>query len=446
MTDSEKSGERIAKLLARAGVASRREGERMIADGRVRIGEQLVETPATLLHDLNGVTVDGNPVARPAAARLFRFHKPSGLITAERDPAGRPTIYTALRNALPPGTSRVMPVGRLDFNTEGMLLLTNDGELKRALELPSSLVPRTYRARAFGAVTQAQLEALIEGIEIEGIRYGPIDANMERSSGHNKWIEMTLTEGKNREVRRVLEHLGLEVSRLIRVAYGPFLLEDLPRGMVEEVRPADVERFRKQLGLAPEKYEPAARPPVIAPTSLPPRLPARPVRSTPRRPETMPEAKPLERPERGLGRGPARGPARSGHSPERPGKAGANSLTRGAGTGDSARSPKPPRRGPGRDEERLVDRPTYRSSERSPEKRPDRSANRAMARGPREQAQRTDRTRPDGSRQSEGRAQGSRNETPGARSDSAPAPKRSTKGWAKAKPKVKPTGKPRRPK
>jgi 23S rRNA pseudouridine2605 synthase len=243
----ERSGERIAKLLARAGVASRREVERMIAEGRVKLGDQPVTTPATLLPNLKGVTVDGKPVRAPEPARLFAFHKPAGLITAERDPAGRPTIYTALRNALPAGTPRLMPVGRLDFNTEGLLLLTNDGEFKRAMELPASGIPRTYRARTFGTVSQAQLEELIEGIEIDGMRYGRIDANMERSTGRNQWIEVTLTEGKNREVRRVLEHLGLEVSRLIRTAYGPFQLLDLPRGAAVEIRQVDVERFRKGL-------------------------------------------------------------------------------------------------------------------------------------------------------------------------------------------------------
>ncbi|MEJ2410066.1 MAG: pseudouridine synthase [Novosphingobium sp.] len=242
-----REGERIAKLLARAGVASRREAERMIAEGRVKLGEERIEAPSTVLTSLRGVTVDGKPVKEAEATRLFVFHKPAGLITAERDPAGRPTIYTALRNALPPGTGRVMPVGRLDFNTEGLLLLTNDGEFKRQLELPATGVPRTYRARAFGAVTQAQLEGLIEGIEIDGIRYGKIDANMERSSGRNRWIEMTLTEGKNREVRRVLEHLGLEVSRLIRTAYGPFELLDLPKGAAVEIDSKALERFRKTL-------------------------------------------------------------------------------------------------------------------------------------------------------------------------------------------------------
>ena len=246
-----RTGERIAKLLARAGVASRREAERMIAEGRVKIGEEVVSTPATVLPNLKGVTVDGKPVKAPEAARLFAFHKPSGLITAERDPAGRPTIYTALRNALPKGTPRLMPVGRLDLNTEGLLLLTNDGELKRAMELPASGIPRTYRARTFGDISQARLEELIEGITIDGIHYGRIDANLERRTGRNQWVEMTLSEGKNREVRRVLEHLGLKVSRLLRVAYGPFLLGDLPRGAAVEIRQVDVERFRKSIRSSP---------------------------------------------------------------------------------------------------------------------------------------------------------------------------------------------------
>jgi 23S rRNA pseudouridine2605 synthase len=262
MTDQTKprEGDRIAKLLARAGIASRREVERMIAEGRIRIGEDLVTTPATLLTSLRGVTVDGKPVKEPEATRLFVFHKPSGLITAERDPAGRPTIYTALRNALPPNAGRVMPIGRLDFNTEGLLLLTNDGGLKRAMELPATGLPRTYRARTFGDVTQERLEELSEGIEIDGIRYGSINANMERSTGRNQWIEVTITEGKNREVRRVLEHLGLEVSRLIRTRYGPFELLDLPRGQVVEIRQADLERFVKGFKSSPARGGGPAKP------------------------------------------------------------------------------------------------------------------------------------------------------------------------------------------
>ncbi|HLZ77890.1 MAG TPA: pseudouridine synthase [Sphingomonas sp.] len=240
---SRNTPQRIAKLLARAGVASRREIERMIAEGRIALNGVTLDTPATILPSLHGVTVDGHQVDAPEPTRLFLFHKPTGFLTTEHDPAGRPTIY----DRLPEGLPRVMPIGRLDMNTEGLLLLTTDGEFKRKLELPSTGVPRVYRARAYGEVTQDQLEALIEGITIEGIRYGPIDANMERRTGRNMWIEMKITEGKNREVRRVLEYLGLQVSRLIRVAYGEFILADLPPGEVVEVRQHDLEEFRKTL-------------------------------------------------------------------------------------------------------------------------------------------------------------------------------------------------------
>ncbi|WP_086734733.1 pseudouridine synthase [Erythrobacter colymbi] len=252
-SETRPEGDRIAKLLARAGIASRREVERMIAEGRVAIDGKVLDTPATILASLRGVTVDGKPVTAAEATRLFAFHKPTGLITAERDPAGRPTIYTALRNALPKDAGRVMPVGRLDLNTEGLLLLTNDGAVKRQLELPASKIPRTYRARAFGVVTQEQLEDLIEGVEIDGMRYGSIDANLERSSGRNLWIEMTITEGKNREVRRVLEHLGLQVNRLIRTGYGPFDLGDLPRGQAVELKGKPVDRFLADLAKAAAK-------------------------------------------------------------------------------------------------------------------------------------------------------------------------------------------------
>ncbi|MEM1053780.1 MAG: pseudouridine synthase [Pseudomonadota bacterium] len=250
-SDGRPAGDRIAKLLARAGVASRREIERMIGDGRIALDGKPVETPATFLTTLKGVSVDGKLVAGPEPAQLYAFNKPTGLITAERDPAGRATIYSALRNALPKETPRLMPIGRLDLNTEGLLLLTNDGGLKRTMELPSSEIPRTYRARAFGEVSQEQLEDLIEGVEIEGVRYGPINANLERGSGgkghKNHWIEMTITEGKNREVRRVLEYLGLKVNRLIRIAYGPFSLGDLPRGQAARIRKGDLDRFMNSL-------------------------------------------------------------------------------------------------------------------------------------------------------------------------------------------------------
>ncbi|NWK98648.1 pseudouridine synthase [Sphingobium lactosutens] len=235
--------QRIAKLLARAGIASRREIERMIEEGRIAKDGVALDTPATLLTSLHGVTVDGVAVAAPSPTRLFVFHKPTGYLTTERDPAGRPTIYDRLPADLP----RLMPIGRLDMNTEGLLLLTTDGGFKRQMELPATGVPRTYRARAFGEVSQQQLEDLFDGLEIDGIRYGQIEANLERRTGRNQWIEMTLTEGKNREVRRVLEHLDLKVNRLIRTSYGPFILGELPVGAVEEVRQHDLILFRKSL-------------------------------------------------------------------------------------------------------------------------------------------------------------------------------------------------------
>ncbi len=265
----------------------------MIEEGRVKLNDVVLTTPATVLEDLRGVLVDDKPVAKAEAARLFRFHKPSGLITAERDPAGRPTIYTALRNALPPGTPRLMPVGRLDFNTEGLLLMTNDGELKRAMELPASGIPRTYRARTYGNITQNQLEELIDGVTIEGIHYGKIDANMERKTGRNQWIELTLSEGKNREVRRVLEHLGLEVSRLLRTAYGPFSLGDIARGSANEVPPKDLERFREAMPsfARTEALDPASKKPTTAPPprgSYRPEGPERKRASAPSRPNDGP--------------------------------------------------------------------------------------------------------------------------------------------------------------
>jgi 23S rRNA pseudouridine2605 synthase len=215
----------------------------MIAEGRIALNGEKITTPATLLEDVAGLTVDGRPVRPAKATRLYRFYKPPATLTAARDPKGRATIY----DRLPKGMSRVMPVGRLDFMTEGLLLLTNDGELKRELELPKTGVVRTYRARAFGDVTQNQLEDLADGVTIDGVHYRSINANLERRTGRNCWIEMSLTEGKNREVRRVLEHLGMQVSRLIRTAYGPFTLEGLEAGQVDEIDSGELEPFRKSL-------------------------------------------------------------------------------------------------------------------------------------------------------------------------------------------------------
>jgi 23S rRNA pseudouridine2605 synthase len=247
---TEVAQQRIAKALARAGVGSRRDIERMIGEGRIAIAGEVLTSPALNITSLKEVTVDGQPVAGIAPAKLYRFHKPAGFLTAARDPAGRPTIM----DILPEGLPRVVPVGRLDMNTEGLLLLTTDGELKRALELPSSNVPRVYRVRAFGEVTQAALESLADGISIDGIHYGPVLADIERKTGHNLWLIVTIREGKNREVRRILEHIGLQVNRLIRVAYGPIGLDDLPPRMADEIPEADLALLRSMLKAAkPEK-------------------------------------------------------------------------------------------------------------------------------------------------------------------------------------------------
>ena len=235
--------QRIAKLLARAGVGSRRDIERYIAEGRVSLNGEVLTTPAMVISSLDGITVNGLAVAALEPTRLFRFHKPAGFLTTARDPGGRPTIM----DILPPGMPRVVPVGRLDMNTEGLLLLTTDGGLKRALELPSNAVPRRYRVRAYGEFTQPMAEALIEGVTIDGMRYGSINAEIERRTGRNLWITMTLTEGKNREIRKVLEFLGLQVSRLIRVAYGPFELADLPPRDADEISDGQVMALRKSL-------------------------------------------------------------------------------------------------------------------------------------------------------------------------------------------------------
>ena len=225
------SKERIAKRLAGAGVCSRREAERMIADGRVAIDGETLTSPAISVTEDARITVDGKPVAKAERTRLWRFHKPRGVLTTHRDPEGRPTVFDGLPKAL----GRLISVGRLDYNSEGLLLLTNDGGLARRLELPSGGWVRRYRVRAFGKVDAERLEALAAGITIDGVNYGPIQCGIESQRGDNSWLTLSLKEGKNREIRRVMEHLGLTVNRLIRIGFGPFALAKLAPGAIEEV-------------------------------------------------------------------------------------------------------------------------------------------------------------------------------------------------------------------
>jgi 23S rRNA pseudouridine2605 synthase len=223
---------RVAKAIARAGLCSRREAERWISNGRICVNGKLLTTPAFEVGPDDKVTVDGRPLPQAEPIGLWRYHKPKGLVTTHKDPQGRPTVF----GALPPELPRVVSVGRLDFNSEGLLLLTNDGALARHMELPATGWLRRYRVRARGRVSPEQLEALKDGVEIDGVRYGPVEATLDSTQGANMWLTIGLREGKNREVRRILASLELEVNRLIRVSYGPFQLLDLKPGMVEAVK------------------------------------------------------------------------------------------------------------------------------------------------------------------------------------------------------------------
>jgi 23S rRNA pseudouridine2605 synthase len=236
-----KAGERIAKVVSRAGLASRRDAEEWIVQGRVSVNGRVINSPALDVTTRDVITVDGKPLPERERTRLFMFHKPRGLMTTHADPEGRPTVF----DNLPEGLPRLISIGRLDFNTEGLLLLTNDGGLARVLELPDTGWLRRYRVRAHGEVTQDQLDALKKGVEVDGVKYGPIDAVLERDQGANVWLVFAIREGKNREVRNVMAHLGLEVNRLIRVSYGPFQLGELAEGQVEEVK---TRVLREQLG------------------------------------------------------------------------------------------------------------------------------------------------------------------------------------------------------
>ena len=231
ITDSLQS-QRIAKAIARSGFCSRRDAERIIAEGRVTLNGKLLDTPAVNVTDKDRILIDGQPLPERREARLWRYHKPKGRVTTHRDPQGRPTVFEALPEDMP----RVISVGRLDLNTEGLLLLTNDGDLARHLESPSTAWVRRYRVRVHGKVDETALERLGKGVEIEGVRYGPVDAKLDRVQGTNAWLTLGLREGKNREIRKIMEHLGLDVGRLIRISFGPFQLGELQTGAVEEVK------------------------------------------------------------------------------------------------------------------------------------------------------------------------------------------------------------------
>ena len=242
MTDTPPPGDRIAKVLARHGVASRREAERMIEAGRVSVNGKPIESPALNVTDTDRITVDGKPLAERDPPRLWLYNKPAGLVTTTRDEKGRPTVF----DALPPDLPRVMSIGRLDLNSEGLLILTNDGEIKRKLELPSTGWLRKYRVRVHGKPSDASFEPLRKGLVVDGERFRPMTVTFDRQQGVNAWITVALREGKNREIRRAMEAIGFKVNRLIRISYGPFQLGELKQGAVEELRPKIV---RDQLGL-----------------------------------------------------------------------------------------------------------------------------------------------------------------------------------------------------
>ena len=248
MTEKAKKGERLARRMARAGLCSRRAAERLIEQGRVMLNGETVTSPAVNVTADDLIVVDGKPLPEPEPVRLWRYHKPPGLVVSERDEKGRPTIF----EKLPAGLGRVISVGRLDINSEGLLLLTNDGALARALELPKKGWTRRYRVRAFGHVTQQALADIADGVTIEGVRYGPIAARLDRIQGDNSWLTFAIREGKNREIRRICEYLGLKVNRLIRIAHGPFQLGDLVKGAVAQV---PRKQLREQLGKLLESME-----------------------------------------------------------------------------------------------------------------------------------------------------------------------------------------------
>lgn len=254
-TAAPEKGERIAKTLARSGLCSRREAERWIEAGRVSVDGTVLTSAAVNVTAGNKITVDGRPLPQREPVRLWRYHKPRGLVTSHRDPEGRPTVFEKLKQSFGTSLPRVISVGRLDLNSEGLLLLTNDGDLARALESPKTGWMRRYRVRVNGRVTETALTNLKDGVTVEGVHYGPIEAKLESRRGANAWIVVGIAEGKNREIRRVMEHLGLQVTRLIRLSYGPIQLGTLEAGHVREVlRPTLIDQVGHLLPeLADEK-------------------------------------------------------------------------------------------------------------------------------------------------------------------------------------------------
>jgi 23S rRNA pseudouridine2605 synthase len=277
MTDKDtKPGDRIAKVLARAGIASRREAERMIEAGRVTVNGKKIDSPALNVTGKDIVTVDGKPIAEAEPPRMWRYYKPVGLVTSASDEKGRRTVF----DALPPDMPRVMSVGRLDINSEGLLLLTNDGALKRKLELPSTGWMRRYRVRVNGSPDDAMLEPLRRGLTVGTEHFQPMSVSIDRQQGANAWLTIGLREGKNREIRRAMEEVGLKVNRLIRVSYGPFQLGDLALGAVEEVRPRVL---KDQLGLTETPLSATAKKPGPRKPANPALDPSKPLRGRPKR-------------------------------------------------------------------------------------------------------------------------------------------------------------------
>ena len=283
LEDGKPNSERIAKVIARSGLCSRRDAEVLIGEKRVSVNGTVIESAALDVLPADKVLVDGKPLALRQPPRLWRYHKPKGRVTTHKDPEGRPTVFEALPEELP----RMISVGRLDYNTEGLLLLTNDGDLARHLELPSTGWARRYRVRAFGQIEQSQLNELAGGLKTGGVNYGPIEASLEREQGDNVWITLLIREGKNREVRRIMEHLGLTVNRLIRISFGPFVLGELEPGQIEEVKTSVLKdqlgpRLTRQLGVRREvmREERKIGPARSKPTYLrrKPSSPERPVR------------------------------------------------------------------------------------------------------------------------------------------------------------------------